>query len=99
MGLRFEEVARYRPWALLAPYAEHDLAGPDAPPPGELAELGPGPRAAYCAVVAEVAAAGPDAVLRLGLAGDGVRVLGTWDAAAGTVAVEVESPRGSVSLP
>jgi hypothetical protein len=50
-------------------------------------------------VVADVAAAGPDGVLWLGLAGSGVRVLGAWDAAAGTVAVEVESPRGSLSLP
>lgn len=97
--LRFDQLARYRPWALLAPYVEHDLAGPPAPAPGELAELGPGPRAPYCAVVAEIADAGPDGVLRLGLAGGGVRVLGTWDAAAGTVAVEVESTRGSVSLP
>jgi hypothetical protein len=99
LQLRFEEIARYRPWALLAPYAEHDLTAPPAPPVGELAELGPGPRAPYCAVVADVAAAGPDGVLRLGLAGGGVRVLGTWDAATGTVAVEVGGPRGSVSLP
>jgi hypothetical protein len=99
LQLRFEEIARYRPWALLAPYVEHDLADPPVPAPGELAELGPGPRAPTCAVVAEIAAAGPDGVLRLGLAGGGVHVLGTWDAAAGTVAVEVVSPRGSVSLP
>ena len=50
-------------------------------------------------MVADVADAGADGVLRLGLAGGGVRVLGTWDAAAGTVAVEVAGPRGSVSLP
>jgi hypothetical protein len=99
LQLRFEEIARYRPWALLAPHADHDLTDPAVPPPAELAELGPGPRAPYCAVVADVAAAGPDGVLRLGLAGGGVRVLGTWDVAAGTVAVEVEGPRGSLSLP
>ena len=99
LRLRFEEIARYRPWALLAPYTEQDVADPPAPAPGELAELGPGPRAPYCAVVADLADAGADGVLRLGLAGGGVRVLSTWDAAAGTVAVEVHSPRGSLSLP
>lgn len=96
--LRFEQVSRSRPQALLSPFVVHDLAAPE-PPPGGLAELGTGPRAPYCAVVADLAEAGRDAGLRLGLTGGGTRVLGTWDALTGTAAIEVDSPRGTLRLP
>ena len=96
LRLRFEAVARSRPWSLLAPFAAHDLAAPPSPPDGDLAELDPGPVAPFCAVVGDVGEAGPDTLLRLGLAGEGVRVLAVWDG--GAVSLEVLGPRSAFSV-
>lgn len=97
LRLQFVEVARHRPWALLSPFVEYDEVNPPAPSPGSLADLGSGPRAPYCALVGEVAAA--DGVLRLGLAGGATSVLGSYDAVAGLVAIDITSSRGSLTLP
>lgn len=99
LGLRFEEVCRARPRSLLSPFLDHDLVDVPATAGGAPGSLRTGPRVPFCAVVADVADADPTAVLRLGLAGDGVHVLGVWDRARGTVALEIAGPAGSASVP
>ncbi|MGY1781283.1 hypothetical protein ACI8AR_13150 [Geodermatophilus sp. SYSU D01036] len=85
LRLRFSEVARPRPRALLSPFLDVDRPGPLGPEP---AGLGAGPRVPFCAVVLDLDG-GSGGAAECGLAVPGGPVLARLDAGARQVHLAV----------
>ncbi|SFW79144.1 hypothetical protein [Amycolatopsis australiensis] len=90
LDLKFTVKEQFRPFDLIAPnFVQVDTAAG----PGSLVETGVRPKAPYGTVTAEVRGAGAHVVA--GLAGGGVSVLGTYDAAAGQAGIEITTAAGT----
>jgi hypothetical protein len=91
--LHFGVTGKYRPFDLVAPkFAQFDTAvtpRPLALTEGTLITTGVRPRAPYGSVLVEVQRLDGTAGVVAGLAGDGLAVLGAYDAARGQVSIEI----------
>ena len=87
--LRFEEVHRSRPHAVLSPFLDHDLSPAPSSPSGELTRLGPGPRVPFSAVAVDVEHLDGPAEVLVGWTGERASVLARWSPGSGQVSVEV----------
>ncbi|MDQ7808827.1 hypothetical protein Q5425_34255 [Amycolatopsis sp. A133] len=90
LDLEFSVAEQFRPFDLIAPkFVQLDTAAR----PGRLVKTGIRPKAPYGTVTVQVR--DDRAPVVAGLAGDGVSVLGTYDAAAGQAGIEITTPAGT----
>jgi hypothetical protein len=90
LDLKFAVEEKFRPFDLIAPkFVQLDTRAR----PGALVDTRTRPKAPYGTVTVEVSGDGGEVVA--GLAGDGVSVLGTYDAAAGRAGIEITTPSGT----
>jgi hypothetical protein len=90
LDLEFSVAKQFRPFDLIAP----KFVQLDAPArPGALVKTGIRPKAPYGTVTVQVL--DDRAPVVAGLAGNGVSVLGTYDAAAGQAGIEITTPAGT----
>jgi hypothetical protein len=90
LDLKFTVKEQFRPFDLIAPkFVQVDTRAR----PGTLVTTRTRPKAPYGTVTVDVLGDGGKVVA--GLAGDGVSVLGTYDAVAGQAAIEITTPSGT----